>query len=218
MIHILISAKADERLIKHLRVEGHIVSLMEPVQSLDSPINYHADIFNCQLGDEIWHGDPSLLAPEYPGDVLYNGCSTGKYFIHNTKYTHPQLLEAAKSTGHTLVHVAQGYARCCALPVDGDSIITADAGIARTCRDAGLSVLLIQQGHILLPGFNYGFIGGCAGRVGDTVIFHGNLSAHPDGLRIKEFIRERNLKVKEFLEFPLTDIGSILTDDNTNYK
>ena len=106
----------------------------------------------------------------------------------------------------------QGYARCSILPVNEDSIITADWGVAKICISAGMNVLLIRPGHIQLTGFNYGFIGGCGGRIGDTVVFHGNLSEHPDGNSIREFIHQRGLKIKDFPEFPLTDIGSILTE------
>jgi len=213
MSYIFISEKADKKLIDYLKSENHQVYLMEMVTSLDSAINYHADIFCCQLGNKLWYGDISLLTPKYPGDAIYNGCSTGKYFIHNTKITHPDLLSAAKSTGHTIIHVPQGYARCTILPVNENSIITSDAGTARILEKSGLNVLLIEQGHILLEGFKYGFIGGCGGRVGDTVIFHGNLSNHPDNNRIRQFIADLGFSIKDFSEFPLTDIGSILVED-----
>ena len=212
MVTIYITAKARRELLNWLNEQGYSVFTMEPDETFDSPINWHTDIFYCQLGNTIFSGDSSQLSTKYPGDVLYNGCSTGKYFIHNTKYTYPQLLEAAKSTGHTVIHVPQGYARCSILPVNEDSIITADWGVAKICISAGINDLLIRPGHIQLTGFNYGFIGGCGGRIGDTVVFHGNLSEHPDGNSIREFIHQRGLKIKDFPEFPLTDIGSILTE------
>ena len=119
----------------------------------------------------------------------------------------------AKSMGLTFIDVPQGYARCSCLPVDETSIITADRGIIGPCRAAGLSVLEVTPGHVLLPGYTYGFIGGCGGRVGDTIVFHGSLNQHPDGDAIRRFIEERGLACVDFPEFPLTDIGSIIEEE-----
>ena len=55
------------------------------------------------------------------------------------------------------------------------------------------------------------FIGGCSGRVGNKVIFNGNLKAHPDFQRILSFIKSRGLDCVWFPEYELTDIGSIIT-------
>jgi hypothetical protein len=74
-----------------------------------------------------------------------------------------------------------------------------------------MDVLMITPGHILLPGYDTGFIGGASGRIGDTVIFNGDLSAHPDSDRIIRFIEDRGLKVRWFPEWPLKDIGSIIS-------
>ena len=58
-----------------------------------------------------------------------------------------------------------------------------------------------------------GFIGGCGGRVGDAIVFHGSLDRHPDGAQIRRFIEERGLKCIDFPEFLLTDIGSIIEEE-----
>ena len=100
----------------------------------------------------------------------------------------------------------------CCLPVDENSIITADQGILRACRRAGLQCLEAGPGFVRLPGYPYGFLGGAAGRVGDSILFHGNLSAHPDGVRIRTFIEARGLQCVDFEDFPLTDIGSVIEE------
>ena len=98
-------------------------------------------------------------------NIRYNAVCTGKYFIHNLQYTDPDLLAAAEAkaaaehTSLTKIHVKQGYTRCSLLPVDDQSFITSDTGIAKTLADYDTDVLLIRPGHILLPGFDYGFIG-----------------------------------------------------------
>ena len=61
-----------------------------------------------------------------------------------------------------------------------------------------------------LPGYDTGFLGGTSGRVGDEIVFNGDLSAHPDFEAIKDFIRSRGLQIKYFESYPLRDIGSII--------
>ena len=165
----------------------------------------------CRLDrDTVYTGDPARLGPDYPGDIIYNACSTGKFFIHNLKYTAPELLRAAKDRNLTTINVSQGYAKCSTVVVDEDSIITYDKGLAKTCLAAGVDVLTVTAGHVVLPGYDTGFIGGASGRIGDTVYFNGDLTAHPDFESIVRFIEDRGLKVKWFEDWPLTDIGSII--------
>ena len=214
MSKIYLSAEAEECVRDTLSSQGHQIINIVPSPLVDRRIASHADLFFCDLGQLLFHGEPSRLGRLYPKDIPYNACSTGKYFIHNLKYTDPLLHSEAKKLGQIFIHVAQGYARCSCLPVDADSVITADLGIASACRRAGLHVLTIRTGHILLPGFSSGFIGGAAGRIGTQIFFHGDLLSHPDSRAITDFIRERGLEWVSFPEFPLTDIGSLLEEKN----
>lgn len=221
----------------------------------------HADIYMCQLGlwenARIFPGNIKKLQKHYPGNIIYNAVCTGKYFIHNLKYTSPQLLAAAgiaphnhntdtvpavaglnpdagtdstnpipscsclSMTGHQTneypipINVPQGYTRCTCLPVDDRSFITSDMGIAKVMSRYDTDVLLIEPGHVKLPGFKFGFIGGCAGNVTingqRTIIFNGNISAHPDYKKIADFIEARDISIVYFDSYQLEDIGSILT-------
>jgi hypothetical protein len=74
--------------------------------------------------------------------------------------------------------------------------------------------LKVQGGGVLLPGFDTGFIGGCSGRVGNELIFNGNLEKHPDFERIRNFVTSKNVKLKYFTDYELCDIGSILEAEN----
>lgn len=216
MSKIYISRRAHPALTEWLRNAGHTLIFcgQEPALSVDPAIYDHPDLLHCSLGPglAVFHGDPDRPGPRYPADAIYNACGTGSYFIHKLKCTDPQLLDFAKSAGLTLIDVPQGYTRCSCLPVDANSIITADQGILRSCRRAGLQALEAGPGFVRLPGYPYGFLGGAAGRVGDAVLFHGNLSAHPDGIRIRAFIEARGLQCVDFADFPLTDIGSIIEE------
>ena len=128
-----------------------------------------------------------LLNPPYPAHAIFNGCSTGKYFIHNLKYTAPGLLKAVKKEGQTELHVKQGYAKCSCVVVDEDSIITADRGIWKVAVNAGMNVLLIENGQVILEGQPYGFLGGASGKVGNSIIFNGDITRHSDYEAIRDF-------------------------------
>ena len=73
-----------------------------------------------------------------------------------------------------------------------------------------MNVLLVQPGHVVLNGYDTGFIGGTSGRAGNEVLFNGDLMTHPDFQAMKEFIEGRGLICKWFTGYPLTDIGSII--------
>lgn len=217
---------------------------------VDPRIATHADLYMCQLG--LWNdaglffGDPEKLSPDYPGDVLYNAVCTRDYYIHlvpgtdedlvGAMMTWRKLMAATDKTEGTkksrnnddehlkIVGVSQGYTRCTCLPVDDNSFITSDDGLAKILENQGANVLKISTGHIKLEGFDYGFIGGCAGHIyvhnndagpgtptlQRAIVFNGDLSKHPDFWDITDFIQSRNIHPVYFNSYPLEDIGSIL--------
>lgn len=209
---IYISQSACRPLTEYLSGKG--LGFVFSRKAVDSPIGCHPDILCCHLKNgKVFHGDSKLLGPVYPADCIYNACSTGRFFIHNLKITDPHLLAAADECGLMPIHTSQGYARCSALPVNENSIITFDMGIARACREhGGPQVLLVRPGHVLLPGYECGFIGGTGGRIGNEIVFNGDLSAHPDYGAIRDFISERGLGLVYFKDEPLTDIGSVIEE------
>lgn len=173
----------------------------------------------CQLGlwdePQLFMGNTAKLTKNYPGNIIYNAICTSEFLIHNLKYTDSRLLTEAARSGRKTIHVSQGYSRCSCLPVTDDSFITSDAGMQKALEANGAHVLFIQKGHVLLPGFDYGFIGGCAGHLiiegKRTIIFNGDLSRHPDYEKIAAFIKDRDIEIIFFDSYPLEDIGSILT-------
>lgn len=209
-----ISSGAPASVIEYVRSLGYEVSLVEAGGDILSPVSSHPDIRMCRLGisDDapIVFAEAGELGTEYPADIRYNACCTGKYFIHKLKETSPRLLSRAKELGMELIDVKQGYARCSCVPVDENSIITYDQGIARTCQKLGLNVLAVSPGHVNLPGYETGFIGGTAGVFEDEIMLAGNVMNHPDGERINRFIEERGKRIKYFKDFTLTDIGSVI--------
>ena len=93
--------------------------------------------------------------PDYPKDAGLCVCTTGKYTIYDPTAADPAVLPFL--TGK-LIEVRQGYARCAAAVVDDHSIITADAGVSRAAKNAGMDVLDIAPGYIELKGHSHGFV------------------------------------------------------------
>lgn len=204
---IYISENAGEPLKEYLNTldEVHIVRATDLVYP---QIASHADIYMCRLGDEVIHAEPHEIGCSYPGDIAFNAACTGRYFIHNTAHTAKRLLDAARVKGMHIIDVKQGYTKCNTAVIDETSVITSDKGICKAASPH-LDVLLIRPGYIILKGFDYGFIGGTCGRIGDEIIFNGDISAHPDYDAIQAFIKSRGLDIKYF-DYPLEDIGSII--------
>ena len=208
---IIVSKDAGKALLNYLEEAGREYELFGPLENVAGPIKNHPDLLYCRLNeDTLFKGDASKLGPEYPEDIRYNAFSTGKYFIHDLRYTDSELLELTESLGLIQVNVRQGYAGCSIVPVDENAIITYDRGIAAKAVKAGLEVLTIESGHVLLEGYETGFIGGASGRIGDEIVFNGDLRKHPDFRAIIEFVEGRGLKVRYFPGYDLTDIGSII--------
>lgn len=167
------------------------------------------------------------IGPEYPFDIPYNAATTGRFFLHNTKWTSPSLLDRARNAGLEIIHVKQGYTKCSCITAGENAVITADQGIIRAVEaynemlrqenlqeriqeDIPVDLLAVQPGHVALKGFDYGFLGGASGCVDDTVYFNGDLSAHPDFERIQSFLQKHGYRTVFFEGEPLTDIGSVI--------
>lgn len=227
---ILISENANKILKDYLKNKGHILCEVVKTDSVYEAVSTHPDIYFCKLDDEFiiakeqlpfmerllteyeikYVPGSSLMGYKYPENIRYNAVQLGRYFIHNMKYTDPVLLNTARGKDLILIHVNQGYTKCNIVTVDKNSAITSDNGIAAALKSHNIDTLTISPASVRLKGFPYGFLGGASGRIDDEIIFNGNLSAHPDYLRIRDFIEERGLRAVFFNEYPLEDIGSII--------
>ena len=199
---------------------------------------YHADMRLLHIGDGQLAIDCSIppqqreklwqigyvitflqeLGERYPQDTALNIALVGEHALFNPQ-TVPHPLQQLLCQKYQPVPVRQGYTRCSTAILGPQAIITADTGIAAAAAKVGISVLHIRPGHILLPGYDYGFIGGCVGRVGDTLYSTGSLDRHPDGQAMRAFIRAQQLKLVQLTDGPLRDIGGMIWLPNrTNYK
>ena len=103
----------------------------------------------------------------------------------------------------------QGYTKCSVCVVSDNAIITADRAIATACAAVGIDVLTVSEGHISLPPYNFGFIGGASCACGDNVYFCGSLDTHPDGESIKEFCKNHGKLAVSLSDGELQDVGSL---------
>ncbi len=215
MKKVYVSRKAYGAVMEYLKSRGYEVSPIGDIRGVYGAIDSHPDICMCKMGTEP--SSPVLFAKEgslgasYPGNIAYNAVWLDRHFIHNVKYTAPELLALAINSGLKLVSVRQGYTKCSVVVVDGRSLITSDEGICKTLlRYPELDVLKIRPCYVNLEGFDHGFIGGASGRVGDEIVFNGDISLHPDFGAVKDFINGRGIGIKYFEGLPLADVGSII--------
>lgn len=217
-------------IIKALTSLGIQVIPIKPDIRLPKPLQGHGDMQICYLGQgkmlllpgreelrEAFTGlgflteDSDPPGKYYPQDVKLNAVFLGKKCICNSKTIDKKITNHCREQGIEIVEVSQGYSKCNLCVVDERSGITSDKGIERVLSKLGLDILLISEGHIQLPGYPWGFIGGCSGLLGkDTIAFTGSLNSHPDAEKIKNFIHRRRMNIIELTNGPLLDIGSIL--------
>ena len=226
---IFLSELADKAFVEYMQTKGTVILIPKDTR-LDSRIANHPDLILTVIDGTLiidQNADSNIftqldtleipyvkgysrLSADYPMDIAYNAVITGRYLIHHTTYTEPLLLLHSNYSGkNVLLPVKQGYTKCMTVLVDENSIITSDPAIYQALIDH-MEVLFIEPEHVELPGFPYGFLGGASASFEDMVVFHGDLSKHPDYPRIKTFVEAAQKELVFFDHFQLTDIGSVL--------
>jgi len=196
--------------LEHLSVECYGITGPEV---LDPRLRGHADLLLLHTGNAGFIAADGIQIHNKIINISYvnllnndsalNICILGEYWIGCPSRA-AWLPDTLKK-----VAVRQRYARCSTCIVDEHSIITSDHGIAQAAAAHGLDVLEITPGHILLDGFNYGFIGGASFKLApDKLAFTGALRHHPDQDRIRGFLSKRSIEPVCLGNGPLSDIGS----------
>ncbi len=145
---------------------------------------------------------------KYPDTTSYNVACSKHYCIHHRQYTDPAVLRHIEEK--TFIPVPQAYSRCNTIALRKDAFITSDKGIYKVLKKHNVDALYVAPQGILLPPYDYGFIGGTAGIVNDTVYFLGTLKYFPEGEKIKHFLQARAYRIVELYDGPLYDGGGIL--------
>lgn len=148
------------------------------------------------------------LKEKYPYDIILNSVNLPNLFIHNSKYTDPELLKYVAPK--KIINVKQGYTKCSTAVLNEKAIMTSDKSIFKALSNENIDVLFLPVGDILLPGLNYGFIGGCCGLLDNhTMAFYGDLNCYAYGIEVIDFLKKYNIKPVFLSNGKLVDRGSL---------
>lgn len=210
-IDVVLTKKCDKL---YEAISYHPDILMHPINSntlIIEPEEY--DYYNDLLKNrpiKILKGEKKLKS-NYPDNIAYNVARLSNYAIHNFKYTDEKLMYYLKKQGLQFINVNQGYSKCSVAIIDNNALITSDNSIAKKCDEHKIDVLKINEGFILLPGLNYGFIGGSLSAISESELtFSGIYSHHPDFFKIKTFLKKYEKKEFILSRDKIIDIGSII--------
>ena len=231
-MYAIIDARAPRGCLDGLRARGFKTILLPSDDRLAAPVSGHADML-LYVGDRIFcrreyleraageleqvsklSGLSVELTDEkgrdkYPQDVLFNAVRFGRYLFCRADAVSRSLREYADRTGLEIVNVRQGYAKCSVCAVNDGAAITADVGLAAALEAKGIEVLRVEPGHVTLPGYDSGFIGGATGVFGDSVYFCGSIEKHPNGKEIAAFCEKHGKRAVSLSDEKLYDVGSI---------
>ena len=151
------------------------------------------------------------LGSDYPDDVLLNAKIVGNYIICNKKTISKKVLDYAEKSSLKIIDVKQGYSGCSVCVLNGNSIITDDKSIFTAAQFFLNDVTLIEKNSIRLKNYNYGFIGGCCGKISkNTIAFNGSLMSHSDYKKITDALDRNNIVAVELHNGVLEDLGGII--------
>ena len=225
---VLLGAKVSAEAVAALTACGFDVRRLPPFVPLPAPVRGHPDLLLFPLPDgsillsEKYYReneaffdalgvrlvlDPSCPGGEYPADVLFDALAVGDTLYGKEGAVSPLLRSYYSSS----VSVKQGYARCSTAMLSERCAVTADRGLASALQKRGVEVLLIRPGHISLPGYDTGLIGGAGGRLAEgTYAFFGDLRSHPDGEAILAFASAHQIKTVSLGGGTLSDHGGFI--------
>lgn len=218
-----------------LAEKGYKVIRMPSHPSLPSPVAAHADLllffapeeilctkayFNI-AGDRLFEIANTAKKPlrliedelgdTYPNDVFLNAAILGDTLFCNPKTVAKRILISLSQK--EIVSVKQGYTKCSILPVGDRALITEDVSIADLGSNHGFDALLIEKGHVALPGYDTGFLGGASSfspyRETSEIFFCGDLESHPNAKEIRAFCKRHQKTPISLGDFPLLDAGTI---------
>ena len=207
-----------------LKKHGFSPIIIPNDESLPPFVNTHADMITVRLGEkllftrsyyeknkDIVSSLPTVITDEeygnkYPYDILFNVLFTDTALYGNLPFVSEKIKEFANSHSLLPVAVKQGYAKC-SVAKTKNGYITADEGLYRALTENGENVLKITEGHFVLKGLNFGFVGGSSFYSDGKLYFFGDISLHPDGEKIKSFCRENQTEAVCLSDTVPADIG-----------
>lgn len=211
----------------NLKKSGFDIIELELCSTVDRPIAGHPDIqlfqsndilfLSCSISDKI----KSLIdnytetirvdympSGKYPNDCRINILHYGNIAFHKREITHPDIVKYFKENNISLINTNQGYAACSSILLN-DVVITSDPSTLKSAAKEGIKTIEINSGNIILPNYNYGFIGGCIGIYENNLYFTGNLDKHPDKNIIVNAVTQAGFNIIELSKNTLFDSGSL---------
>jgi hypothetical protein len=229
---VILDCRATKEIKKNLNKLEIDIILTPKCKDVYSSIEYHSDIMIHFIEKDIAVVEPNIedqfiykledygikvilgktkLSSNYPNDIAYNVARVGKFVFHNFKNTDIYLKDYFKQKNLEFIDVAQGYSKCSICILTNNSIITSDKSIHTNAIKNNINSLLIRSGYINLEGLNYGFIGGCSGKISENkMVFSGNIEKHPDYIPIKNFLEKYQVDYISLSNEVLLDVGSII--------
>ena len=138
----------------------------------------------------------------------YNVAVGSSLVIHNKRYTDPVIMQNLQDK--IFIHVNQSFTRCSTMVFPEDNFITSDKLIFARLDKMNKNCLYVHPEQIVLPGLNYGLIGGCMGVCGKQVFVSGSLKKIDDGEKINSWLKNLGYHVVELGSTPLFDGGGLL--------
>ena len=223
---IIHDSRLPDEAIRNLQLYGECLSFHTEKITYEA-IAGHPDIFFCPIDGDIvvalntpTHFVDCLLArgfnirkgENFVGGQKYNSTSynavvTDQYIIHNRKYTDPSILNYLGR--RIFMHVNQGYTRCSLFPLKNNNFITSDKGVEKTLCHNKINCCYISCEEILLPGFPYGFLGGCMGGYQNKIFIIGKLEYLSEGAKVYDFLRKLDYEIIELYDGMLFDGGGL---------
>ncbi len=159
---------------------------------------------------EIYYTEEEIGEFNYPDCVKLNVAVVGKYAIGNFKIGDAKVMRLIEQHGLEPINVKQGYAKCSSAVVGDSAVITSDESIVRGVKGK-IDCLKISSGGIALCERYGGFIGG-ASFLADksTLVFMGDIKAHPDYINIKSFCLGHGVNVESLSADTLCDVGGVV--------
>ena len=236
---LLLSHNTPERIIDAALSRGFRVVRMPRMCDMPEPVASHpdmllfagfgklfvrsahmADISFSRAVSEILDSVPELSlnvtsdepSDKYPHDIAFNCAVIGGALVGRAESLSSAIKRSASESMLPTLDVAQGYTKCSTLILgrgERAPIITADVNIHRLAVSRGTPAYMTQPGHIALPGYDTGFIGGASFFANDTIYFLGSLDTHPDCNKIKEIASSHGVGVISLSTSPLFDAGCL---------
>ena len=226
---VAVSASAGEAIKKLNSLTINTIKI-NAVKSLPDGLNEHADLqflhlqknkvtapsdneHLCEqfktMGFDVENAE--CLGSDYPNDVFYNAKIIGDNIICNIKTVSKSILRFAEKTSLNIINVKQGYSGCSVCVLNENAIITDDKSIFSAAQIFLNDVTLIEKNSIRLKNYNYGFIGGCCGKISkDVIAFNGSVMSHSSSNLIIDALERNSIRAIELHNGILEDIGGII--------